>query len=123
MGFWPFKRKPKIEYLNTKDLNFTQVDFTEYFDQNLSLAPDEWVPTIPMNRYLGHDNNGNLPSMDASEHEIYRIALGLSEIREQFRVPGDGVYCPVCHIANVDISNLGKECPKCSRPLLAFGWS
>lgn len=104
-------------------LNYTQVDSTEYFDQNLSLTPDEWVPTMPMNKMLGHDNNGNLPALDAGDHEIYRVALSLSEIRERFRVPDDGVYCPVCHIANVDITHLGKECPKCSRPLLAFGWS
>lgn len=123
MRFWPFKKKEKIEYLDPSTLNYTQVDITEYFGQNLSLSPEEWVPTIPMNERLGHDNNGNLPALGSSDHEIYRIASDLSEIREQFHVADDGVYCPVCHIANVDIAQLGKECPKCSRPLLAFGWS
>ena len=123
MRFWPFGKKKEVEHLDPSTLNFTQVDFTEYFDQNLSLSPEEWMPTMPMNKMVGHDNGGNLPAIDASDHEIYRIALSLSEIREQFQVPDDGVYCPICHIANIDISNLGKECPKCERPLLAFGWS
>ena len=123
MKFWPFKKKEKVEMLDPSTLSFSQVDFTEYFDQNQALAPGDWVPTIPINEMLGNDNKGNLPALGSSDHEIYRVALGLSEIREQFQVPDDGVYCPVCHIANVDIANLGKECPKCARPLLAFGWS
>ena len=123
MRFWPFKKKEKVEMIDISTLNYSQVDFTEYFDQNLTLSPDVWVPTVPMNEMLGHDNNGNLPALGSSDHEIYRVALGLSEIREQFQVPDDGVYCPVCHIANVDIAKLGKECPKCARPLLAFGWT
>lgn len=123
MRFWPIKRKEKNELVDPSTLNFTQVDFTEYFDQNLSLSPEEWVPTVPMNKMLGHDNRGNLPTFDATDHEIYRIALSLSEIREQFQIPDDGVYCPICHIANTDISKLGKGCPECERPLLAFGWT
>jgi hypothetical protein len=122
MNFWPFKKKAKIEQVDPSTLNYTQVDITEYFDQNLSLSKDEWVPTIPINVMLGHDNHGNLPAMNAGDHEIYRIAMSLSEIREEFQVADDGVYCPVCHLANIDIGNLGKECPKCARPLLAFGW-
>lgn len=122
MGFWPFKKKTKTELLDVNTLNYSQVDFTEYFDQHLTLSKEEWVPTIPINAMLGHDNQGNLPPLDASDHEIYRVALSLSEIRKQFQIADDGVYCPVCHIANIDIAHLGKECPKCARPLLAFGW-
>lgn len=123
MGFWPFKRKQEVEQINPESFGFSQVDTTEHFDDNSNLSQDEWIGTVPLNRSLGHDNNGNLPALDASDHEIYRIALHLSEIRETFRIPSDGVYCPVCHIANVDIEKLGKNCPKCERPLLVFGWT
>ena len=123
MSFWPFKKKSKVEFLDSKELNFTQVDFTDLFDKHLSLSKDEWVETVPMNKVIGHNQGGNLPDFDSSEHEIYRIALGLSEIREAFTIYGDGVYCPICHIANIDIEKLGKNCPKCERPLLAFGWN
>lgn len=123
MGFWPFKRKQKVEYIDPSELNYTQVDITERFADHQNLSKDEWIETIPMNEYIGHDNNGNLPALGASDHEIYRVALGLSELREQFQLSDDGVYCPVCHIANIDLEKLGKNCPKCERPLLAFGWT
>ncbi len=123
MGFWPFNKKESIEQVDSATLNFTQVDITENFDDNLSFTDDDWIKTMPLNDCLGHDNQGNLPALGASDHEIYRIALSLSKIREEFQVPGDGVYCPICHIANVEIIRLGKDCPKCGRALLAFGWS
>jgi|SRR6185369_6262965 hypothetical protein len=120
---WPFKKKPKIEYLEAAELNFTQVDFTERFGDHLSLSEDEWIETIPMNRTFPDGKGGNLPPIDAIGDEIYRIASRLSEIRESFRVPTDGVYCPVCHIANIDYAHLRNPCPKCGRPLLAFDWN
>jgi hypothetical protein len=38
-------------------------------------------------------------------------------------IPSAGVYCPVCHIANVDLGRLRTPCPQCGRPLLKFGWA
>jgi hypothetical protein len=118
---WPFRRKEKIEYLPAGELNFTQVDVTERFDDHLSLSKDEWVETVPINKFV-EGRPENLPAVDASEEEVYRIASELSRIRESFRVASDGVYCPICHIANVDIENLRTPCPRCRLPLLAFGW-
>ncbi|MEQ1643384.1 MAG: hypothetical protein ABL959_08095 [Pyrinomonadaceae bacterium] len=123
MGFWPFKKKEKVEIVDPSTLSYTQVDITREFDQNLSLTNEDWVDTMPINEFLGNDNNGNIPALGAIDHEIYRVALSLSEIREEFHVPGDGVYCPICHLANTDITKLGEACPKCERPLLAFGWN
>ena len=123
MKFWPFNKKSKVEHIDPSNVSYTQVDVTEHFEQHLALSMNEWITTIAINKLIGHNNNGNLPDIDANDHEIYRIALSLSEIREKFKIHGDGVYCPVCHIANINIANLGEECPKCSRPLLAFGWS
>jgi hypothetical protein len=120
MKWWPFKKKTRVEYIDPGELNFTQVDFTEFFDQHLELSPQEWTETAPMNKVL--KDLGNLPPLNATDDEVFRIASELSAIRERFQVHDDGVYCPICHIANVDISNLRKPCPKCARPLLAFGW-
>jgi hypothetical protein len=63
-----------------------------------------------------------LPSLAADADEIYRIASALSAIRESLPLERDGVYCPVCHIANIDRSKLRTPCPKCGRALLQFGW-
>lgn len=120
MKWWPFKKKEDVEFIDPAELNYTQVDITEVFDQHLSLSKDEWVETTPVNRMIS--GKSNLPPIDASDDEVFRIASELSAIREEFQVLDDGVYCPVCHIANTDIANLRKPCPKCTRPLLAFGW-
>ena len=122
MKWWPFKKKKKVEYLDPNELNFSQVDITEAFDDHLTLSKEDWIDTVPLNSFTSGPP-GNLPRADASDDEVYRIASGLSQIRETFNLPDDGVYCPVCHIANVDISNLRSPCPKCNRPLLAFGWN
>ena len=122
MKWWPFKKKKKVEYLDPNEVNFTQVDITETFDDHLTLSNDDWIDTLPLNSFMS-GAPGNLPPADASDDEVYRIASGLSQIRETFNLPDDGVYCPVCHIANVNINNLRTPCPKCNRPLLAFGWN
>ena len=122
MNWWPFKKKKKVEYLDPQEVNFTQVDITETFDDHLALSRDDWIDTLPLNSFTSGPP-GNLPLSDASDDEVYRIASELSRIRETFDLPDDGVYCPVCHIANVDRSSLRTPCPKCDRPLLAFGWS
>jgi hypothetical protein len=54
--------------------------------------------------------------------EIYRVASRLSALRESIPIPNDGVYCPVCHIANIDLGRLRTPCPQCGRALLKFGW-
>ena len=58
----------------------------------------------------------------ADADEIYRVASKLSVLRESIPVPNDGVYCPVCHIANLNLGKLRTPCPQCGRGLLKFGW-
>ena len=120
---WPFKRNPKVEYVDPAELNFTQLDFTERFDERQNLAADEWIETIPMNEMLQDGKRNNLPPAEATPDEVYEVATKLSKIRRIFASPTDGVYCPICHIANISIENLGTPCPKCQRPLLAFDWN
>ena len=120
---WPFKKKPKVENLDPKELNFTQVDITERFDDHLSLSNDEWIETLPINRLGGGSNPSNLPPLDAGDEKVYQVASKLSEIRESLNLVDDGVYCPVCHIANINHDRLRSPCPKCERPLLSFGWN
>lgn len=120
---WPFRKKGKMEYLDPGELNFTQLDFTERFGDHLSLGKSEWIQTIPMNEIIERKNLSNLPLPGTNNEEVYKTASQLSEIRERFHMPDDGVYCPICHIANVNIENLGTPCPRCDRPLLAFGWT
>jgi len=120
---WPFKRKPKVEYIDSAELNFTQVDFTERFDDHQNLSADDWIETIPMNQMFMDGKRNNLPPIDATPDEVYGAAAKLSKIRESFANPADGVYCPICHVAIINIENLGRPCPKCRRPLLAFGWT
>ena len=64
-----------------------------------------------------------LPSVHASEEEVYEVASKLSLFRESIPIPNDGVYCPICHIANIDLAKLRTPCPKCGRALLKFGWA
>jgi hypothetical protein len=120
---WPFKKQEKVEYLDPRELNFTQVDLTERFGDNLSLSKEDWIETFPINGMGPGVNLSGLPTVDAGDDDIHRIASKLSEIREGFQLQTDGVYCPVCHIANIDYDNLRTPCPKCSRPLLAFDWN
>ena len=46
----------------------------------------------------------------------------MSELRESILISSDGVYSPVCHIANVDLCKLRTPCPQCRRGLLTFSW-
>jgi hypothetical protein len=63
-----------------------------------------------------------MPAVDTSADEVYKAADRLSRHRESISIPNDGVYCPVCHIANTQLAKLRTPCPKCGRPLLKFGW-
>lgn len=120
---WPFKRKsPTPVMMPPEQISFSQVDITEHFGDDLSLGPDEWIQTTPLNSGVPNPQAQGLPPVDGTDDEVYRAAEVLSGIRESIAVPNDGVYCPVCHIANATLSLLRTPCPKCSRPLLKFGW-
>ena len=105
------------------EIKYTQVDITESFDDNLRHKLNEWIKTIPLNLTTSDPELRGLPSKDASAKEVYKIASSLSKLREGFPFQDDGVYCPICNIANIDINNLHTPCPKCGRNLLRFGWT
>ena len=102
------------------DISYSQLDITERFDDHLHLKPDDWIQTAPLNKSIA--NGKGLPPVDASADEVYKAADRLSKMRESISIPNDGVYCPVCHIANTQLVKLRTPCPKCGRALLKFGW-
>ena len=106
--------------MTSADMWCTQLDITERFGDNLRLKREDWIQTIPLNTMT--PNEPGLPPLDASEETVYEFASRLSQVRESIPIPNDGVYCPICHIANIDISKLRTPCPKCGRALLKFGW-
>jgi hypothetical protein len=103
-------------------ISFSQVDTTERFDDDQRLGPDEWISTTPLNATMSNPESMGLPSPVADADEVYRVASRLSALRESIPIANDGVYCPVCHIANVDLGRLRTPCPQCGRALLKFGW-
>jgi hypothetical protein len=113
----------KIEKISTDDILYSQVDITDQFDDNLRLSKDEWITTMPLNARGPNLEAFGLPSPDADSDTIYLIASKMSSLRESIPIPGDGVYCPICHIANIDLEKLRTPCPKCGRELLKFGWT
>ena len=119
---WPFKKKKARQSVPSQQISFSQVDYTEGFGDNLSLTADDWISTMPLNSTVADPQSMGLPPVGASDEEVYRIAEGLSQLRESVPIPDDGVYCPICHIANVTIARLRTACPKCGRELLKFGW-
>lgn len=102
------------------EISYSQLDITESFDDHLRLKPEDWISTVPLNRSV--PKGMGLPLVDASDEEVYKAAVKLSELRESISIPSDGVYCPVCHIANTQLVKLRTPCPKCGRALLKFGW-
>lgn len=52
-----------------------------------------------------------LPPKAAGSDEVHRIASGLSEIRESIGISSDGVNCPVCHVASIDLESYGVLAP------------
>ena len=102
------------------EISYSQLDITERFDDHLHLKPDDWIATVPLNKSVS--SGKGLPPVSASDDEVYRVAERLSRFRESVAIPNDGVYCPVCHIANIQLAKLHTPCPKCGRPLLKFGW-
>jgi len=116
-------RLRKIETMDPKAISFSQLDITERFDDNESLGADDWITTTPLNARIEDPESSGLPSTDADPEEVYRVASTLSDLRESVPIPNDGVYCPICHIANTDLGKLRTPCPKCGRGLLKFGWT
>lgn len=104
------------------EISYSQLDITEAFGDNEQLDWDDWIPTIPLNTITKDWAASGLPATSASDEEVYAIAEELSEIRESILIPEDGVYCPICHIANIQLEKLRTPCPGCNRPLLKFGW-
>ena len=121
---WPFTKKPQAAAppIPIEPIFYSQLDITESFGDDSRLAADDWIPTVPLNRDTPDPESAGLPSVNASDGEIYEVAAKLSEIRESVPVPNDGVYCPICHIANTQLPKLHTPCPKCGRALLKFGW-
>lgn len=121
---WPFKKKQsaKAQRIPPGQISYSQLDTTERFNDNLNLKPDDWIATIPLNKITKNPESMGLPTVSASDEEIYEVASKLSRLRETIPIPNDGVYCAICHMANVDISRLRTPCPKCGRDLLKFGW-
>ena len=116
-------RLRKITMVNPKELSFSQVDIIDQFDDNAKLGPDVWIETKPLNAKIENPETAGLPSINATSEDVYKIAFKMSMLRESFPIPNDGVYCPICHLANVDIGKLHAPCPKCGRELLKFGWT
>jgi len=121
---WPFKKKstPKTQMMPPGQISYSQLDITESLGDIERLKPEEWIPTSPLNKLSANGQASGLPPADASAGEIYAVAQRMSQIRESIPIPNDGVYCPICHIANVQLAKLHTPCPKCGRPLLKFGW-
>lgn len=120
---WPFKKKKnEVRMMSPQQISYSQVDITARFGDNLSLGADDWISTSPLNAGIPSPEAQGLPPVNASDDQTYAAAERLSKLRESIPAPNDGVYCPVCHIANVTLARLRTPCPKCTRPLLKFGW-
>ena len=115
-----FRRKKAQPF--TGPIQHLQVDITERFGDDQRLGPDDWIETTPINRLEPDPESVGLPSLTAEDEEVYRIAAAMSAVRESLPLARDGVYCPICHIANIDRGKLRTPCPKCGRALLQFGW-
>ena len=116
---WPFKKQNKIPNIFT----YSQIDITEKFDDDQNLNNDQWIKTIPINTNMPNPESMGLPPINADAEKTYEIANKLSKLRETINSPRDGVYCPICHIANIDGNKLHTPCPQCNRSLLKFGWN
>ena len=116
-------RMRKVENVAAESVSFSQLDIIEEFHGNPTIDKDEWIVTTPMNLIIQNPEQAGLPSSEADPEEVYRVACNMSALRESIPIPNDGVYCPICHIANIDISKLRKPCHICGRELLKFGWT
>ena len=122
---WPFPKKHKSQGVGSfpvGPISYSQLDTTERFDDNLRLDPADWIPTTPLNLITSSPEAAGLPRLNATDSEVYEIASKLSLLRESASLPHDGVYCPLCHVASIDVTLLRRPCPKCGLELLQFGW-
>jgi hypothetical protein len=108
--------------MSPTEISFSQLDITEGFGDDARLGAEDWIATVPLNHAIADPAASGLPAVDAGEDEVYAIASTMSLVRESVGVENDGVYCPVCHIANVQSAKLRTPCPQCGRELLSFGW-
>lgn len=115
-----YKKKPKL--VDPQSISYSQVDITEHFGDNERVKLEDWINTVAINVSEKNPEAVGLPPLGANADEVYEVAALLSKLREQIPIPGDGVYCPICHVANIDIRKLHTPCPKCGRELLKFGW-
>jgi hypothetical protein len=115
-------RLRKVEKVAADSLSFSQLDITEGFGDDRRLGKDDWIATTPLNATIKNPESAGLPALGADANEVYRVASKMSALRESIPIPNDGVYCPICHIANVDLGKLRTPCPQCGRELLKFGW-
>ena len=125
-SMWLFERRQQAPRPSGPP-SYSQVDITNGFDDNLRLGPEDWIETLPLNQRL-EDSGKNpqewgLSAVGVGEDEVYEVAARLSSLRERMPFPDEGVYCPICHIANTQIARLRTPCPRCGRPLLQFGWN
>jgi hypothetical protein len=118
---WPFK-KSQHPTLPADQISFSQLDITEDFGDDARLEPDDWIATVPLNTMVPNPETSGLPAVGAADDDVFKVASRLSFIREFIGARGDGVYCPVCHIANTQAAKLRTPCPHCGRALLMFGW-
>jgi hypothetical protein len=102
-----------------RTISLGQSDVAESFGANKGLGPDEWTSTVPLNVATPYPEVLGLPQQGAGAEETYQVA---KRLRISIAEPGDGVYCPVCHIANIQLAKLHTPCPKCGRALLRFHW-
>src|SRR5947208_2182082 len=84
---WPVKKKtvttPKTA--SAEAMSYSQLDITENFDDNLGLTPDEWIPTLPLNKTTRSGWAMGLPPARASEEEIYRLPQSCRRSESQYR--------------------------------------
>ena len=120
---WPFKkRSAPVVSVALNELSFSQTDTTERSGDNLSLGPNDWIETVVLNAVVASPESMDLPPLGATEEQTYQVADRLSRVRESLALPSDGVYCPICHIANTQLSLSRRPCPRCGRELLRFDW-
>jgi hypothetical protein len=119
----PPQPQPQIPLLTPGTVYFSQLDITQHFDDKERLGQETWASTVPLNASTPYPQARGLPPIGASDEDTYRIAAHLSQLRDSWGDPSDGVYCPVCHIANTELARLHTPCPVCNRALLRFGWS
>jgi hypothetical protein len=110
--------QPAVSSLTGK-VSLSQLDVPERFGADQGLGPEEWVSTVPLNAATPYPEARGLPPLGTSAEETYQAA---QHLRDSPADASDGVYCPVCHIANTQLRKLHRPCPKCGRALLRFGW-